>query len=437
MKITVIGVGYVGLVSAVGFAEMGNKVICLSRNARKIQLLNRGIPTIYEPGLQSALRLCLNRGLISFTNDKPQAIRASKIIFIAVGTPAKKDGSADISAVLSVAKDIGQHMNAAKIVVTKSTVPVGTSAVVKATIKKSLSRKRFKFEVASNPEFLREGSALKHFREPDRVVVGVENIKTSSVLARLYRPIIRRDRPLVVTNVRSAELIKYAANAFLVMKISFINEIANYCDAVGADVTEIARGIGLDPRIGRHFLRAGVGYGGSCLPKDVSSLIASGRKVGQRFQILQAVQRVNAEQRRVIIRKLRNFVPKLKGKIIAIWGLSFKPNTDDVRGAPAIAIIRDLFRAGAHVRAYDPVTIPEAKKVLPGSNRIYFSSNKYDALKKAEALLIVTEWQEFRRADFRWLRKLMRSRNIIDGRNMYDPRMVRRWGFKYVGVGRP
>lgn len=439
MKITVVGVGYVGLVSAVGLAEIGNTVICLSRDERKIRRLRRGIPTIYEPGLDQLLQRNLKRERISFTADKRRAIQSSDIIVVAVGTPPGADGSADLEAVWSVGRDIAAFLDRPKIVVTKSTVPVGTGERLKTLIRQGL-RKRgrdARFDIVSNPEFLREGAALKEFLEPDRVVVGVENKKTAEVMAELYRPITRPDRPLVITDVRSSELIKYAANSFLAAKISFINEISRFCDRIGADVVEVARGIGLDSRIGPQFLQAGIGYGGSCFPKDVSALIESGRAVGFDFRILQAVQAVNEDQRTVALEKLTKLLPKLKGRTVAVWGLSFKPRTDDVREAPSIAIIGDILRQGGRVSVYDPVAVSEARKALPRSKKIRFAHSQYDVLKGADALIVVTEWDEFRLPDFQRVKRMLASPIIVDGRNIYNPQKLRRLGFRYASIGRP
>ncbi len=443
MKITVVGVGYVGLVSAVGLAEMGNDVICLVRDREKLKTLERGRSTIYEPGLEELLRRNLKEGRISFTLNKRQAIQKSDIIVIAVGTPQDDDGRADLSAVWSVARDIGALMNGPKIVITKSTVPVGTAEKLKAAIRKALKSgaarsagKRAHFDVVSNPEFLREGAAVKDFLNPDRVIVGVENAQTASVMKELYRPITRVERPLFVTDLRSAELIKYASNCFLATKISFINEMANYCELVGADVTEVAKGMGLDPRIGSRFLHAGVGYGGSCFPKDVSALIEAGREAGYNFQIVEAAKAVNERQRQVLREKLVRLVPDLKGKTIAVWGLSFKPRTDDVREAPALSLIVDILELGGRVNAFDPVATMQAKAWLPRTRRLRYAKDPYDALRGADALLLVTEWDEFRQPDFKRVKQLLKSPVVIDGRNIYNPKQLRQLGFTYASIGR-
>lgn len=437
VHLTVIGIGYVGLVSAVGFAEMGNTVTCLVKRTAHLRLLRRGTPTIYEPGLQEFLQRNLKEGRIMFTQDRRAAIQSAEIIFIAVGTPQGADGAADLSAVWAVGEDIGTHLNGPKLIVTKSTVPVGTGEKLKVVIRKALGKRRIRFGVVSNPEFLREGAAVKDFLNPDRIIVGVENARAAAVMAELYRSITRTERPLMLTDLRSAELIKYASNCFLAVKISFINEVANFCERVGANVGEVAKGMGLDHRIGARFLHAGIGYGGSCFPKDVHALLAAGRDRGIPFRIVQAAHDVNAAQRMVVLEKLRHFHPKLAGKTIAVWGLSFKPRTDDVRESPALDIIAELLAAGARVAAFDPIAIPNARTALPRSRSLRFTPDPYDALHGASALIITTEWDEFRQPDFPKMRRLMTSPTIVDGRNVYAPEAMARLGFRYASIGRP
>lgn len=436
MKITVIGVGYVGLVSAVGFAEMGNDVTCLLRDREKLKRLQAGHSVIYEPGLEELLRRNLKEGRVTFTLSKERAVGSAEMIVIAVGTPQGDDGRADLTAVWQVAKDIGRLLRRHTVVVTKSTVPVGTADRLKREIRRAMGKRKVRFEIVSNPEFLREGAAVKDFLNPDRVIVGVDNAKTGAVMAELYRSITRAERPVFVTDLKSAELIKYASNCFLATKISFINEIASFCEQVGADVTEVAKGMGFDARIGSRFLHAGLGYGGSCFPKDVSALIHLGRDRDLPFTILEAVSSVNRAQRQRVLEKLGSFVPNLKGKTIAVWGLSFKPRTDDVREAPALDIIREIIEAGGAVRAFDPVAMTQAKAVLPRSPRLRYAKDPYDALRGADALLLVTEWDEFRQPDFRRVKKLLKKPIIVDGRNIYNPKELRKLGFKYASIGR-
>lgn len=436
MKITVIGVGYVGLVSAVGFAEMGNDVTCLLRDREKLKRLQAGHSVIYEPGLEELLRRNLKEGRVIFTLSKERAIGSAEMIVIAVGTPQGGDGRADLTAVWQVAKDIGRLLRRHAVVVTKSTVPVGTADRLKREIRRAMGKRKVWFEIVSNPEFLREGAAVKDFLNPDRVIVGVDNAKTGAVMIELYRSITRAERPVFITDLRSAELIKYAANCFLATKISFINEMASFCEQVGADVTEVAKGMGFDERIGSRFLHAGLGYGGSCFPKDVSALIHLGRDRGLPFTILEAVSSVNRAQRRRVLKKLGSFVPNLKGKSIAVWGLSFKPRTDDVREAPALDIIREIIEAGGSVRAFDPVAMTQAKAVLPRSLRLRYAKDPYDALRGADALLLVTEWDEFRQPDWHRVKKLLKKPVVVDGRNIYNPKELRKMGFKYASIGR-
>jgi len=436
MKITVVGVGYVGLVSAVGLAELGNQVTCLLRDPQKLRLLKRGQPIIYEPGLKELLQNNIREGRLLFTLSRAQAITSASVIVIAVGTPQGSDGRADLSSIWAVGRDIGKFLNNRKVIITKSTVPVGTADQLRRVIRKALGKKKIAFDLVSNPEFLREGAAVGDFLNPDRIIVGVESTRAKALMDELYRPITKSEHPILFTSLRSAELIKYASNCFLAAKISFINEIANFCEMVGADVTEIAQGMGLDSRIGQRFLQAGIGYGGSCFPKDVSALMATAQDRGFRFEIVEAARRVNDRQREIILQKLKAFYPRLTGQTIAIWGLSFKPQTDDVRESPAISVIRQIVSEGGHVQAYDPVAIPAARKVLSAGRRLRYVNDPYLALKKASALLILTEWDEFRQPDFAKMKQYLKNRLIIDGRNIYNPKAIRRLGFKYASIGR-
>lgn len=437
MKITVIGVGYVGLVSAVGFAEMGNDVVCLDRKPERIRKLKRGIPTIYEPGLADLLKRNLSEGRIQFTLDPKLAIQSADVIFIAVGTPEDEDGRADLSAVWACGEQIANYLKRPTVIVVKSTVPVGTVYQLRDRIRKYMGKKKIGFDVASNPEFLREGAAVKDFLNPDRVVVGVDNNRVKKMLQQLYQTTTRSDRPLYITDIRSAELIKYASNCFLATKISFINEIANFCEKVGANVQEVAKGMGLDPRIGARFLYAGVGYGGSCFPKDVSALIRAGQDASEPFHILESVKAVNETQRKVLIQKIHNAIPSILRTTIAIWGLSFKPRTGDMRDAPSLSIIDHLVHEGANVRLFDPIAMPESRKIFKPSKKIQYAKTPYDALRGASALVVLTEWDEFRLPDYKRMKSLLRKPVIIDGRNIYNPQDMRQFGFRYTSIGRP
>lgn len=430
-RIAVIGTGYVGLVTGTCLAEIGHDVICADISEDKIESLNRGVVPIYEPGLEELIVRNVKEGRLSFTTDTSQAIRSSEAVFSAVGTPMGENHAADLRFVKAVAEDFGRNLNTYKIFVNKSTVPVGTGDMVKSIIKKLT---KAKFDVVSNPEFLREGSAVKDFLTPDRIVIGCESSHAEKVISEIYRPIVRSQSPLVKTGIRSAELIKYAANSMLAVRISFMNEIAQYADLVGADVKQVAYGIGLDERIGPRFLQAGIGYGGSCFPKDVAALVESGKSAGYQFKILQATQDVNQQQYKVITQKLKGFLKNLKGKRIAVWGLSFKPKTDDVRDAPAALVIRDLLKLGASVTAFDPVATEDFKKHYLELS-IDYAQERYSALKDANALVLVTEWDEFRIVDVKKMKKLMKQPVLIDGRNIYDPDLLRGAGFKYVGIG--
>ena len=432
MKISVIGTGYVGLVVGTCFAETGSDVICADIDERKIKMLRKAKSPIYEPGLEDLIKKNIHEKRISFTTNIKQAIKDTEVIFLALPTPPMEDGSADLQHVLSVAKQIGESMNGYKVVVNKSTVPVGTAQKVRDAIAKHTD---YEFDVVSNPEFLKEGAAVMDFLKPDRIVVGTRSPRAIKIMEDLYGPFIRTGNPFIVMDEKSSELTKYAANSMLATKISFMNEIANLCERVGADVEMVRKGVGSDPRVGPQFLFAGVGYGGSCFPKDVSALVKTSEEYKYEFKILNSVIDVNKTQRLFFARKILTYFKKnLKNKQIAVWGLSFKPNTDDMREAPSISIIKELLKHGAKVSVYDPVAMEEAKKHL--GNSVRYCRADYDALKGADALVVVTEWREFRRPDFEKMKKLMHGRAIFDGRNIYDPMVATENGFEYFGIGR-
>ncbi len=437
MKITVIGTGYVGLVSGTCFAEIGHDVMCVDIDAKKIENLRNNVMPMYEPGLQELVMRNQKEGRLQFGTDVQNGIEFAEVVFSAVGTPPDKDHRADLQYVKDVAKSFGKYLNGYKIFVNKSTVPVGTGDICAEIIQKELDMRRmsFDFDIVSNPEFLREGCAVKDTLTPDRIVVGARSEKAREIMRKIYSPIVRTSVPLMFTNIESAEVIKYAANSFLATKISFINEIANFCELVGADIGEVSKGIGLDKRIGLRFLHAGTGYGGSCFPKDVQALMASGKDAGYDFRILEEVERVNNHQKELLFRKLHALFPDLSGKTIAVWGLSFKPKTDDMRDAPSVPLIKKIIGEGAKVRAYDPVAMENARKVLKAPD-ISFAKDPYDAVKGADVLLVVTEWDVFRAVDLKKIKKLMKGGVIIDGRNVYEPEEVAKNGFAYLCVGR-
>jgi UDPglucose 6-dehydrogenase len=432
MKISIIGTGYVGLVQAACFADTGNNVICMDVDEKKINGLKKGVIPIYEPGLEEMVRRNAQDGRMEFTTNLRQAVERSKIIFLCLPTPQSEDGSADLTHVLAVAEHIAELINEDKIIVSKSTIPVGTVDKIKHAIRKM---SKYEVEVVSNPEFLKEGTAIQDSLKPDRIVIGTRNKKAIGLLSELYAPFIRTGNPILVMDERSAEMTKYAANAFLATKISFMNELANLCEKVGADIDLVRKGIGSDPRIGQQFLFAGVGYGGSCFPKDVKALVKTSKEYEFELKILRAVDEVNDRQKRTLFRKLSKYYNgQLKDKNIAIWGLSFKPQTDDMREAPSIEVIDALLEAGARVRAHDPIALARAKSIYNG--RVEFFDNNYETLKGAEALLIVTEWNEFRKPDFDRMKSIMKKPLIFDGRNIYDPKEMRDAGFTYFGIGR-
>jgi UDPglucose 6-dehydrogenase len=431
MKIGVVGTGYVGLVAAACFAENGNIVIGVDIDEAKIKGLLAGQIPIYEPGLAEIVVQNVAEGRLRFTTDIRIAVRESDVLFIAVGTPQDEDGSADLRYVLAVAEEIADAMNGPKIVVNKSTVPVGTAMKVKAAIE---ARTKFPVSVVSNPEFLKEGAAIDDFLKPDRVVIGTDDPRAEAVMRELYEPFVRTGKPILAMDNTSAELTKYAANAMLALRISFMNEVANLCDATGADVEMVRRGIATDSRIGPAFLFPGLGYGGSCFPKDVKAIEHTSREYGSPMEIVAAVERVNARQKTIMLKHMEQLLGGLEGRKIAVWGIAFKPRTDDVREAPALSLIEGLIARGAAVAAYDPKAMEHAKGLLPKSVR--WARNGYDALEGADALLLATEWNEFREPDFGRMKSLMRRALIFDGRNIYNPKTVRALGFEYVGVGR-
>jgi UDPglucose 6-dehydrogenase len=432
MHISVVGTGYVGLVTGTCFAEFGVDVTCVDVDKDKIDALNRGEVPIYEPGLDAIISRNVKEKRLTFTTDLKKAVEQSLVIFIAVGTPPKPDGSADLQYVESVARSIAEWMNGYKVVVTKSTVPMGTNRRIKEIIQQN-QKEKFRFSVVSNPEFLREGSAIEDFIRPDRVVIGAEDAESVAIMKDLYSPLYLIETPFVITSIESAELIKYASNAFLATKISFINEMAVLCDKAGADVHHVAKGMGLDRRIGSKFLHAGPGYGGSCFPKDTKALVDIGNQYGCDVQIVRAVLDVNARQRRFAFEKIKGTTPDLAGKTIGILGLSFKPNTDDMRDAPSTDIIAMLQEAGAKVRAFDPVAAERAKEVI---QNVEFCEDAYHTAQGADVLVFMTEWNQFRALDMARIKKSMKSPKIVDLRNLYEPAKMRELGFEYVGMGR-
>jgi UDPglucose 6-dehydrogenase len=433
LRISVIGTGYVGLVAGTCFAESGNDVICVDIDEKKINKLKKGKTPIYEPGLEELLKKNINEKRLKFTTDLESTVKKTDIIFLALPTPQSEDGSADLKHVLAVSKQVGKHMNGYKVIVNKSTVPVGTAFKVREIIKKE---SKYEFDVVSNPEFLKEGAAVNDFLKPDRVVIGTSSEKAKKIMDDLYAPFVRTGKPIFFMDELSSELTKYAANSLLATKVTFMNEIANICEKVGADVSNVRKGVGSDERIGPQFLFPGVGYGGSCFPKDIAAMVKTSEDYGYNFRILKSVEEVNRDQKKIIVKKvLKHFNNKVKGITVAVWGLSFKPNTDDMREAPSISIINELLKYGMKVQAHDPVAIEEAKKKL-GSKIKYFRKN-YDALKGADALVVVTEWNEFRRPDFEKIKKIMKGKVIFDGRNIYDPLIMKQHGFTYYAIGRP
>ena len=432
MKISIIGTGYVGLVQGACFADTGNNVVCMDVDEKKIGNLKKGIIPIYEPGLDEVVRRNAQNSRLFFTTDLKSAVEKSKIIFLCLPTPQSEDGSADLTHVIGVSEKIAGYLNEEKIIISKSTVPVGTVERLKQLFKKKSS---YPVEVVSNPEFLKEGSALQDSLKPDRIIIGTRDKRTAEILTELYEPFVRTGNPIIIMDEKSAELTKYAANSFLAAKVTFMNDMANLCEAVGADIEWIRKGIGSDPRIGKSFLFAGIGYGGSCFPKDVKALIKTSGDHGHTLRILETVDKINEDQKALLVKKMKkHFSDKLKNKTIAIWGIAFKPQTDDIRDAPALVVIESLLREGAKVRVHDPAAMLNAKKVF--GSRVHYCESSYDALKDADALAVVTEWNEFRRPDLQRMKLLMKEHVIFDGRNIYDPKEMREAGFKYFGMGR-
>lgn len=436
MNIAIVGTGYVGLVSGTCFAEMGTNVTCVDIDEGKIQKLHEGIMPIYEPGLEELVKKNVREGRLHFTTDLSMCLNDVEIVFCAVGTPPDEDGSADLKYVLEVARTVGKNIKRHLVFVTKSTVPVGTARKVRNTIQEELEKRGISidFDVASNPEFLKEGAAIKDFMAPDRVVVGIESDKARAIMEKLYRPFLLNGFPILFMDVPSAEMTKYAANAMLATRISFMNDIANLCEIVGANVDNVRKGMGSDARIGSRFLYAGCGYGGSCFPKDVKALAHTGKQNGYEMRVIEAVEAVNESQKSIVFEKLQKaFDGDLKGKVIALWGLAFKPETDDMREAPALVVIEKLLEAGAVVRAFDPIAMPETKRRI--GDIITYCEDKYDSAKGADAIALLTEWKQFRLLDWEHVRELMNGNVVIDGRNIYDRSELTEYGFVYSRIG--
>jgi UDPglucose 6-dehydrogenase len=436
MKIAVVGTGYVGLVTGTCLAEVGTDVTCIDIDLNKIEGLRNGIMPIYEPGLEAMVIRNHKKGKLHFSTHLAEGIKDCDVAFIAVGTPPDEDGSADLKYVLGVAAEIGKHMNSYGVIVTKSTVPVGTAEKVRAAVNNELQKRgvTIDFDIASNPEFLKEGAAIDDFMKPDRIVVGVDTTKAEETMSRLYKPFILNGHPLIFMDIPSAEMTKYAANAMLATRISFMNDIANLCEIMGADVNKVRQGIGSDPRIGSRFIYAGIGYGGSCFPKDVKALIKTAKENGYNMRLLESVEDVNDDQKSVLFDKMMNyFNGNIKGKTIALWGLSFKPNTDDMREAPSLVIIEKILAAGGKVKAFDPVSTHEAERIL--GNSITFCNDPYDAIVDADTLMIITEWSEFKLPDFDKIANELKTKVIFDGRNIYDHKELAELGFDYFCIG--
>ena len=433
MKLCIIGTGYVGLVTGSCFADMGNDVICVDKDKEKIEALKKGEVGIYEPGLSDMVSRNFSHGRLSFTTDLEHGVKNSLICFICVGTPENEDGSADLKHVLDVAKGIGEVMDGYKIIVDKSTVPVGTANLVARAIKEESSHE---FDVVSNPEFLKEGAAVDDFMKPERVIIGTEDVRVAEIMKELYAPFTRTGKPTYVMDVKSAELTKYASNAFLATKISFMNEIANLCDNIGANVEQVRKGMGSDSRIGSKFLFPGVGFGGSCFPKDLAAIIKTGEDIGVTLNVAKSVMEVNQAQKEVIVKKITShFDGKVKGLTIALWGLSFKPQTDDIREAPSLTVAEMLLEGGASLRVFDPAAMDSFKSLF--GERVFYAEDAYDTVKGADALVIITEWNEFRNPDFPRIKQLMKNPIIFDGRNQYNRDEIERMGFVYYCIGKP
>ncbi|MFQ5936200.1 MAG: UDP-glucose dehydrogenase family protein [Acidiferrobacterales bacterium] len=443
MKLTVIGTGYVGLVTGACFAEMGNNVVCVDKDTSKIEGLKKGILPIYEPGLEPIVSNNVGEGRLSFATSLADPVTKSTVYLIAVGTPPQTDGSADLTHVLGVGRELGKHIDDYAVIVNKSTVPVGTAERVDAAVREALRVRDvdIPFDVVSNPEFLKEGAAVEDFMRPDRIIVGTESERAREIMRELYAPFMRTRERVLFMGVRDAEMTKYAANAMLATKISFMNEIANLCDRLGVDVESVRLGIGADSRIGYGFIYPGCGYGGSCFPKDVDALIHTAKEASYDSKVLQSVQSTNAVQKRVLFEKIvQRFGEHLKGRVFGVWGLAFKPGTDDMREAPSVALLEDLIKAGARVKAYDPIAMPTARTQFPAAwfegGQLELVQHPYDAIKDVDAMVLVTEWKPFRNPDFRRMKKLMKSPVIFDGRNQYEPESLEAVGFEYVGIGR-
>lgn len=444
MKITVIGTGYVGLVQGTCLAEVGHSVMCIDVDEKKIANLKKGIIPIYEPGLEELVLRNYKEGRLQFSTKIEEGIQHGKVIFSAVGTPPDQDHRADLQYVKQVAQSFGEYLNEYKVFVNKSTVPVGTGDVCKKIIQAELNKRKQKieFDIVSNPEFLREGCAIRDFMVPDRIICGLESQKAHNAMEEVYKPFTKEGKPttgtsILFTDIKSSELIKYAANSFLAVKISFINEIANFCELVGANVEKVAMGIGMDKRIGNRFLHAGIGYGGSCFPKDVNALMISGKDTGHHFHILEAAEKVNNQQKVKVISRLKEELGELKNKTIALWGLSFKPKTDDLRDAPSLKIIYELQKAGAKIKAFDPVAYKNVDTFIKDKTNLKIMSTSFECLKNADALLILTEWDAFRGVDLGELKSQLKGNLIIDGRNIYNPQEMKTKGIKYYSIGRP
>lgn len=437
MKAVIVGTGYVGLVTGACFAEVGIDVTCIDIDQRKIDNLKKGVSPIYEPGLDEILERNIKKGRLEFSTQLSEHIEGADVIFSAVGTPPDEDGSADLSYVLDVARTIGRNMSHYQLIVTKSTVPVGTAQKVRKTIQYELDKRGvdIEFDVASNPEFLKEGNAVKDFLFPDRIVVGIESKRAEEIMSRLYKPFTLNGHNVIFMDVPSAEMTKYAANAMLAVRISFMNEIANLCERVGANVNMVRQGIGSDPRIGSKFLYSGVGYGGSCFPKDVKALYQTGKEMGLELKVVKAAEDANDLQKMVIYEKLRRIFPDLNGKTIAIWGLSFKPETDDMREAPSLYILKALASHNCKIKAYDPIAMEETKRRLP-EIAVEYCEDEYSTTQDADALLLLTEWKEFRMPRWEEIKKNMKGNVILDGRNIYDSEELKQYGFYYEGIGR-
>jgi UDPglucose 6-dehydrogenase len=437
MKIAVVGTGYVGLVTGTCFAESGVTVTCIDNNKSKIKQLNEGSVPIFEPGLEGMMRVNVEKNRLFFTSSLKDGIKGAEVIFIAVGTPPGENGSADLKHVLEVAKEIGSVITSYTVIVTKSTVPVGTSEKIRKTVRKELDQRQsnITFDMASNPEFLKEGAAVEDFLKPERIVIGIDCEKAGETMSRLYNPFVLNNHPIFFMDIASAEITKYAANAMLATRISFINEIANLCDILGADINHVRKGIGSDSRIGSKFLYPGTGYGGSCFPKDVKAIIQTAHDHGYELNVVKAVEKANEYQKNIIFNKMAvHFRNNFKNRTIGVWGLSFKPKTDDIRESSAINLIGNLLKSGAKVRAYDPAAMEETGKLL--GDKIVFCSDPYEALEGADAMVLMTEWSEFHLPDFRKIALLMKGKAIFDGRNIYDPASIKKMGFKYYGIGR-